>query len=219
MRDAIYVPFFRKYAIDKYNPNHYTPEQLAEAFIAPLRQMAINGNFDKAEDIPVGAHLDVAVGTESIVGRRGITAGRPDQIANHKLFAAHDYSEALVTHYPPIDYTIALCFRESQRPLEMVDPNQFLASPMAIKLMLLGTEKGNPILIKALGEENYRLIAECYKSKPPKRITEVDQSTQDAISKFKDLAVQLSDAQTGQGTKILVKDQNGQRIRNTIPSQ
>ena len=210
MRDAIYVPFFRKYAVSKYNPNHYTPEQLAEAFIAPLRQMAINGNFDNAEDIPVGAHLDVAVGTESIVGRRGITAGRPDQIANHKLFAAHDYSEALVTHYPPIDYTIALCFRESQRPLEMVEPNQFLASPMAIKLMLLGTEKGNPILIKALGEENYKLIAECYKTKPPTIPKNADIiNTKTAINELYYLAIKLSDAQTGQGTKILVKDKNG----------
>ncbi|MCA9374163.1 hypothetical protein KC725_03320 [Candidatus Peregrinibacteria bacterium] len=199
MKTTIYIPFFKEHSNPQNNPNNIPAEELAEAFVKPIRDAAL----DNPEEIPVGARLDVAVGTQSVFGRRGfnIAHGEGEKIPDHRLFVAKDYATALETGQPPIDKAIALIIRDAESPTEFPEQSQFLASSLATKLALMGTNRDNPILGLALGEEAFNKIVECYATKPP----QVVEGAQEAVKSFQELVQKLRAAQEGkEGTLVVV---------------
>ncbi|HMR01145.1 MAG TPA: hypothetical protein PKA32_02030, partial [Candidatus Gracilibacteria bacterium] len=199
MKTTIYIPFFKEHSNAQNNPNNIPAEELAEAFVKPIRDAAL----DNPEEIPVGARLDVAVGTQSVFGRRGfnIAHGEGEKIPDHRLFVAKDYATALETGQPPIDKAIALIIRDAESPTEFPEQSQFLASSLATKLALMGTNRDNPILGLALGEEAFNKIVECYATKPP----QVAEGAQEAVKSFQELVQKLRAAQEGkEGTLVVV---------------
>jgi hypothetical protein len=211
MEETIYVPFFEKHINKGNNPNGYTAKQLANALVGPMRFAYIN----EMQKLPIGAQLEVAVGTLNIRGRRQFTMSQPDTIEDHGIRPAKDYSVALETGQPPIDRTIALILRESVRPVEQLEGNEILRSPLAVKLLLLGTNQGKkPVMLDILGEETYKKLSECYAQKPPTAV----EGSHEALTKLEEIAKKLSEAQEGKGTLMRINEKNyfSIEIKNTI---
>ena len=200
METMIYIPFFKEHSTPQNNPDNIPAGELAEAFLKPIRDAAL----ENPEEIPIGARLDVAVGTQSVYGRRGfnIAQGKGEKIPDHRIFVAKDYASALETGQPPIDKTIALIIRDAESPTEFPDQSQFLASSLATKLALMGTAEKNPTLGLALGEDNFNKIIECYATKPPQVVA----GAEGAIKEFQELVKKLRSAQEGQTGTVVVID-------------
>lgn len=199
-KNIIYIPFFeeRIKLHPETNPNNYTAEQLAEAFVGPLRTMALTN----PEKIPLGARADVAVGTYGEIGQRGYIIANPDAIKNHGLYpSGKDYAEAFRSNKASIDKTIALIFRQNYNPeVADMDNERLLNTPMAMKLMNLGVKQNHPMLAEVLGEDVYKQLLECYPNGKGKATPKP--GTEDAIAALKDLVGKLQEAQTGAGTKF-----------------
>lgn len=200
MEKAIYLPFFK--AVDlsdkEVNPQGFTAEELAHVYVQTIRE----GQLAEATAIANGAHIDVGVGTMKIVGERGFTVANGDKIKDHSIYVAKDYSKALETGTPPMDYLIARILRHSHNAAEYGNGEQFLNSPIALKLVLLGTKENNPMLAYALGVDKYEKLLECYSQKPAK----VTEGSKEAISALMTLSEQLRDAQTGKRSSRIMVD-------------
>ncbi len=191
MEKKIYIPFFKEHP--NYNEG-FTPEELAAKYVHDIKI----ATFDNLAKIPVGTSIDVAVGTLNILGRRGFTIAHPD-IKNHGFYKAKDYSFALDTGEPKIDYAIARHLREANSPLENLEGANLLKSPLAMKLMLMGTPGGIPVIAQALGQEKYKTLTEAYKKYPTVTID----TNSAAYKDFKDLLTKLRAAQSDPNAQLI----------------
>lgn len=217
-RDYIYKPFFQEKIksgklpaklIANLRKTYKTDEELAaamaEGFVEPLRKIKpVKG---EAQKIPLGASVDVAVGSNNIVGIRGSVMGN-QEITEHGLYSSvKDYRSALETGKPPMDQAIALALRDNYSPnVEKMKDNEFLRTPLAAKIMYLGVQQNKyPVLADLLGEDNYRKLLDCFEAEPKPAVVE---GSEEAVKAFQELVTELQDASEGRSkdSKIIAID-------------